>query len=52
MTHYHGAATAEPEFELERLRFKQRYRGERISSNQRVIPAIKMVIVGTSMSSA
>ena len=44
MTHYHDAATAELEFELERLRFKQRYRGERTSSNQQVIPAIKMII--------
>jgi hypothetical protein len=43
---YHDAATAELEleFELERLRFKQRYRGERTSSNQQVIPAIKMII--------
>ena len=41
---YHDEATAELEFELERLRFKQRYRGERTSSNQQVIPAIKMIV--------
>jgi hypothetical protein len=44
MTHYHDAATAELEFELERLRFKQRRYTERMSSNQATVPAIKMII--------
>ena len=44
MTYYYDAATAELEHEFQRLRFKQRHRAGRTSSNQRMTPAVKMLI--------
>jgi len=44
MTYCCDATTAQLEREFERLRFKQRHRGERSNSNQEVTPAIKMII--------